>query len=101
MTGDRIETFLTLCRLMNYRRTAEELNMTQPAVTQHIHYLEERYGCKLFLYDRRTLKMTPEAEVLKNMPKRCATRSEGLKCSFGEREQGRLPSARPRPSGNM
>ena len=65
MTGDRIETFLTLCRLMNYRRTAEELNMTQPAVTQHIHYLEERYGCKLFLYDRRTLKMTPEAEVLK------------------------------------
>ena len=65
MTGDRIETFLTLCRLMNYRRTAEELNMTQPAVTQHIHYLEERYGCKLFLYDRRTLKMTPEAETLK------------------------------------
>ena len=65
MTGDRIETFLTLCRLMNYRRTAEELNMTQPAVTQHIHYLEERYGCRLFLYDRRTLKMTPEAEALK------------------------------------
>lgn len=65
MIDNRMETFLTLCRLMNYRRTAEALNMTQPAVTQHIHYLEEQYGCKLFLYDRRTLQMTPEAEMLK------------------------------------
>lgn len=65
MTDARIETFVTLCRLMNYRRTAEELNMTQPAVTQHIHFLEEKYGCKLFLYDKKTLKMTQEAEILK------------------------------------
>lgn len=65
MIDTRIETFLTLCRLMNYRRTAEVLNMTQPAVTQHIHYLEEKYGCKLFLYDRRTLRMTDEAVILK------------------------------------
>lgn len=65
MIDTRMETFLTLCSLMNYRRTAEELNMTQPAVTQHIHYLEQQYGCKLFLYDRRTLRMTPEAEMLK------------------------------------
>ena len=64
MIENRMETFLTLCRLMNYRRTAEALNMTQPAVTQHIHYLEEQYGCMLFLYDRRTLQMTPEAEML-------------------------------------
>ena len=65
MIHTRMETFLTLCRLMNYRKTAEELNMTQPAVTQHIHYLEEYYGCKLFLYDRRSLKKTKEAELLK------------------------------------
>lgn len=65
MIDTRIETFLTLCRLMNYRKTAEELNMTQPAVTQHIHYLENQYGCKLFLYDRKTLRMTHEAELLK------------------------------------
>ena len=48
MIDTRIETFLTLCRVMNYRKTAELLNMTQPAVTQHIHFLEEQYGCKLF-----------------------------------------------------
>ena len=40
MLDYRIETFLTLCETMNYRITAERLNITQPAVTQHIHYLE-------------------------------------------------------------
>ena len=65
MIDTRIETFLTLCRVMNYRKTAEILNMTQPAVTQHIHYLEAKYGCKLFEYDRRNLKMTDEAVMLK------------------------------------
>ena len=44
MIDTRVETFLTLCRVMNYRRTAELLHMTQPAVTQHIHFLEARYG---------------------------------------------------------
>ena len=64
MIDTRLETFLALCKVMNYRKTAELLNMTQPAVTQHIHYLEEKYGCKLFCYDRRTLTKTREAELL-------------------------------------
>ena len=64
MIDQSLKTFVVLCRLMNYRRTAEALNMTQPAVTQHIQYLEKQYGCRLFLYDRRKLIMTPEGEVL-------------------------------------
>ena len=40
MLDYRTETFLTLYEEMNYRRTAERLQMTQPGVTQHIHYLE-------------------------------------------------------------
>lgn len=64
MLDYRMNTFLTLCRVMNYRKAAEELNMTQPAVTQHIHYLEEQYGCKLFVYDKKMLFMTKEAEQL-------------------------------------
>lgn len=66
MIDYRIKTFLTLCETMNYRKTAELLNMTQPAVTQHIHFLENEYKCKLFIYDRHTLKITAEGELLKN-----------------------------------
>ena len=65
MLDYRIETFLTLYDEMNYRRTAERLRMTQPGVTQHIHYLERFYGVKLFEYDGRQLRRTKEAEQLK------------------------------------
>lgn len=65
MLDYRVETFLTLYEEMNYRRTAERLRMTQPGVTQHIHYLERFYDVKLFVYNGRRLLRTPEAERLK------------------------------------
>ena len=65
MFDDRVHTFLTLYKQMNYHRTAEALNMTQPGVTQHIQYLEKLYGVKLFRYEGRTLYRTAEAELFK------------------------------------
>lgn len=90
MTDTRIETFLTLCRLMNYRKTAEELHMTQPAVTQHIHYLENYYGCKLFIYDRKSLKMTPEAELLKKYAENILYQEKKLRAQLGEKKETSL-----------
>ncbi len=66
MLDFRIETFLNLCVTMNYTKTARELCITQPAVTQHIHYLEKYYGCRLFEYKNKTLKLTHQGEILKN-----------------------------------
>ncbi len=66
MLDYRIYTFLKLCELMNYRKTAEALNMTQPAVTQHIQGLEELYKHKLFSYKGKTLSKTSEAIKLEN-----------------------------------
>ena len=50
MLDFRLKTFLTLCKAMNYTKTAEILHITQPAVSQHIKYLEEDYGVRLFNY---------------------------------------------------
>ena len=36
MQDFRVKTFLTVCRTLNYTRAAEELALTQPAVSQHI-----------------------------------------------------------------
>lgn len=66
MLDFRIETFLTLCRVLNYTRTAELLNVTQPTVTQHIRFLEEEYDCKLFSYVGKTLSLTPQGERLQD-----------------------------------
>ncbi|SHJ13079.1 DNA-binding transcriptional regulator, LysR family [Dethiosulfatibacter aminovorans DSM 17477] len=64
MMDYRMITFVKLCDTMNYRKTAEELNITQPGVTQHIQYLEKEYGCKLFSYNNRVLKKTANGEIL-------------------------------------
>ena len=44
MLDFRMDTFLAVCRHRNYTRAAEELNITQPAVTQHIQYLQSYYA---------------------------------------------------------
>lgn len=58
MLDPRWNTFLVLCETMNYTRAAERLCLTQPAVTHHIHYLEDHYGCRLFSYEGKVLRLT-------------------------------------------
>ena len=67
MLDYRVHTFLALYDEMNYRRTAEKLNMTQPGVTQHIHYLENYYGVKLFEYDGRALSKNKKCRASKTI----------------------------------
>lgn len=82
MVDYRVNTFLTLYREMNYRKTAEALNMTQPGVTQHIHFLEKAYGTKLFQYDGRNLTRTHSADLLKQSIERMMAEEEALKATF-------------------
>lgn len=64
MLDFRVDTFIELYRTRNYTKTAENLHMTQPAVSQHIKYLEEFYGCKLFNYNKKVLTITEQGEAL-------------------------------------
>lgn len=87
MFDDRIYTFLTLYKEMNYHRTAERLNMTQPGVTQHIQYLEKLYGVKFFRYAGRTLHRTEEAEIFKRHLESMMAEEQAMRESF-VREKG-------------
>jgi len=58
MLDFRIETFLCVCKHLNYTKAANELNITQPGVSQHIKYLENYYGDKLFCYSNKKLNLT-------------------------------------------
>lgn len=64
MLDFRMDTFLEVCRRMNFTRAAEELHITQPAVSQHIHWLEENYGAKLFDYQGKKLRLTEAGRML-------------------------------------
>lgn len=67
MLDIRIDTFLKLCETKSYTRTAEALNMTQPAVTQHIQYLEKKYGAELVSYSGRILNITEKGDQLRRL----------------------------------
>lgn len=75
MLDARLHTFLTLCDTMNYTRAAERLCMTQPAVTQHIHFLESHYGCRLFHYEGKTLSLTHSGLRLRELARSLAYNS--------------------------
>lgn len=66
MFDTRIKTFLNVCQTLNYTQSARELNITQPAVSQHIAFLEKEYGVKLFNYQNRHLSLTRAGEILRD-----------------------------------
>lgn len=72
----RWNTFLVLCETMNYTRAAERLCLTQPAVTHHIHYLEEHYGCRLFSYEGKILRLTEAGVKLREYTRSLAYNSQ-------------------------
>lgn len=50
---------------MNFSRAAEALCITQPAVSQHIQYLEREYGVKLFRKEGKRIYLTGEGRILR------------------------------------
>ena len=78
MLDYRIDTFLTLCECMNYRKTAEMLHISQPAVTQQIHALENQYGRKLFEYENRRLVKTEAAAILEQYARAAKLQQQDL-----------------------
>ncbi|WP_042272964.1 LysR substrate-binding domain-containing protein [[Clostridium] dakarense] len=66
MLDFRLETFIQLCESKNYTKTAKKLCITQPAVTQHIKYIESKYNVKLFQYVGKSLTLTKAGEVFLN-----------------------------------
>lgn len=65
MIDFRYNTFLALAEIKNFTKTAETLHITQPAVTQHIKYLEDKYKVKLFNYINKRLELTIQGEKLR------------------------------------
>ncbi|WP_066503232.1 LysR family transcriptional regulator [Abyssisolibacter fermentans] len=62
MLESRLLTFLTVAKIKNYTKAARILNLTQPAVSGHIKFLEEHYGVKFIKKKGRNIDLTEEGE---------------------------------------
>ena len=64
MLDSKVLTFLEVAAQGSYTRAAENLHLTQPAVTQQIHRLEEHYGQRLVDTCGRAVRLTEAGEKL-------------------------------------
>ena len=58
MLDFRVDTFLAVCRCQSFTKAAEALHITQPAVSQHIHWLESAYGARFFVWQGKRMELT-------------------------------------------
>lgn len=63
----RLRIFLLAAQTGNFSRTAREMRLTQPAVSQNISDIEKTYGIRLFDRTRGAAVLTPEGEVFRNI----------------------------------
>ena len=59
-----LKGFEAAARLLNYRKAADELNLTHPAIIHQIQLLEENMKVKLFIREGRNIGLTKEGEHL-------------------------------------
>ena len=85
ITDFRLKVFETVARRLNFTRAAEELFITQPAVTRHIKELERLLDARLFKREGRGIALTAEGVRLLAHSRRILKEYETLaeEISFG------------------
>ena len=64
MDDFRLRVFITAARTLSFTRTAEQLCISQPAVSKHVGELESRYGVQLFTRRGSRLELTEAGRTL-------------------------------------
>ena len=64
MDDFRLRVFITAARTLSFTRTAEQLCISQPAVSKHVGELESRYGVQLFTRRGSRLELTEAGHTL-------------------------------------
>ena len=60
----RVRSLLAVAEHCSFSMAAQELGLTQPAVSQHVKQLEEQLGIELLKRDKEGLRLSPGAAAL-------------------------------------
>ena len=84
----QLQVFKTLCDELNFTKTAEKLNMTQPAVSHVIGSLEEEFGVRLVDRLNRRIYLTTAGKLFLAKAIRLLDLYDDLRLNFwAEKEQ--------------
>ena len=73
MIDNKLETLIAVCETGSFTKAAEQLSLTQPAVSQHIRQLEKELGARLFNRGEGNIKLTAQGEIALKYAKRIKT----------------------------
>jgi DNA-binding transcriptional LysR family regulator len=71
-----LRSFLAVAEHLHFRRAAETIHLSQPALSNQIRALEEEIGLQLFVRNRRRTSLTPAGQVFLEEAREMVVRSE-------------------------
>lgn len=84
MLDTKLYTLLKVAEFRNFTQAAKSLNLTQPAVSQHIHALEEDLGVRLFERAGNRLVLTKAGERCVSAAKSISTLYSNLRYELSD-----------------
>lgn len=84
MLDVKVTSLLAVAQTGSFTKAAQQLSLTQPAVSHHINQLEKELGAKLFIRGKGALLLTPEGEIAIKYAKRMYALYDKLKDSIAD-----------------
>ncbi len=86
MIDVKLLTLLKVHETGNYTRAAEQLSLTQPAVSQHIKQIEKELGITLFVRSGGKIRPTPEGKLVIEYAERVVSLYENLQQALRDQQ---------------
>ncbi|MCS6786404.1 MAG: LysR family transcriptional regulator [Thiobacillaceae bacterium] len=84
MADRRLQVFYTVAKLLSFTKAAEQLFMTQPAVTFQVKQLEEHFNTRLFERSHGKISLTPAGELALDYAERILNLSNEMEARIKE-----------------
>jgi DNA-binding transcriptional LysR family regulator len=84
MADRRLQVFYTVARQLSFTKAAEQLFMTQPAVTFQVKQLEEHFNARLFERSHGKIALTPTGRLVMEYAGKILGLSDEMETRVGE-----------------
>lgn len=87
MNTTQLECFMAVSNFLNFSRAAEQLRITQPAVSHQINTLEDELGVKLFYRTSKRVRLTQEGHLFSQYAREILSLSRMSKARLKEGQE--------------
>ena len=91
MVDNRLYSLIKVVETGSFTKASEQLSLSQPAVSQHIRYIEDVLGVKIFEHSHNSFRLTNEGEIVVKYAYRMIALSNNLEQAL-KNERGKIRS---------